>query len=157
MRAKISIAIYIAAVLVGCAGPLAAQPDMATDQELFAAYCLGRVQQDTKDWGLIGIASVDATIQRDFAHETARLRAYLVSHGMGIPRQRSTLANEGLTNAIVRGRTDSANCWATIKVCVKSCNKPKPVGYDKQCTQDCANENPACRNTARCNELQLPP
>ena len=78
-------------LLAGCvSGPLAAQTDVASDKELFAAYCLGREQQDQKDWDLLGIASIDETLasidetmQRDFAYQIEHLQAYLRAHGLG--------------------------------------------------------------------------
>ncbi|MGO9049425.1 MAG: hypothetical protein ACLP19_26060 [Xanthobacteraceae bacterium] len=153
-------------LLAGCvSGPLAAQTDVASDQELFAAYCLGREQQGQKDWGLLGIASinetlasVDETMQRDFTYQIEHLQDYLRAHGLGITGLRSVLANAGVSNAILRGRADEASCGATTQNCVKACTKPKPVGYDKECTDSCGNENPACQSASRCyEELRLPP
>ena len=153
-------------LLAGCvSGPLAAQTDVASDQELFAAYCLGREQQGQKHWGLLGtgsinetLASVDATIQRDYAYQIEHLQDYLRAHGIGVGGLRSTLANAGVSNAILRGRADEGECQITIEACVKPCTKPRPIGYDMECAKSCWNGNPACRSTLRCSdELQLPP
>jgi hypothetical protein len=108
------IAVCIAAVvLAGCiSGPLAAQTaaDVASDQELLAAYCLGREEQGLKDWSLLGfgsederLASLNERIKRDYAHEIDRLQAYLRAHGLGIAGLRSNLANAGMSNARLRG------------------------------------------------------
>jgi len=152
--------IALAALLTGCvSGPLAAQSvtDIASDTELFVAYCLGRDQQTQKDLDLSGIASVDAVITREFFQRITQLRAYLHAHGLDTGA-RSALAKTGVGDANLRGRADASNCWATIEGCVKKCTKPQPVGYDKQCSKDCADENPACRSGRRCfEELQLPP
>jgi hypothetical protein len=172
----VRIAVCIAAVvLAGCiSGPLAAQTaaDIASDQELLAAYCLGREQQGLKDWSLIDIASasvlpsgekdtallsLDERIKRDYAHEIDRLQAFLRAHGLGIAGVRSNVANTGMTNAILRGRADEASCSATIHDCVKACTKPKPIGYDKECTKSCSDDNPACPAMRRCVPDAVPP
>jgi hypothetical protein len=72
-------------LLAGCiSGPLAAETDVASDKELFVAYCLGREQQNQKDWALIDIASINETLasideamKRDFAYQIEHLQAYL--------------------------------------------------------------------------------
>jgi hypothetical protein len=43
---------------------------------------------------------------------------------------RSTLAKTGVGDAMLRGRADASNCWATIESCMRTCTKPQPVGYD---------------------------
>jgi hypothetical protein len=87
----------------------------------------------------------------------AQLRAYLHAHGLDTGA-RGALAKTGVGDAILRGRADASTCWTTIESCVKTCTKPQPVGYDRQCGKDCADENPACRSGRRCSEeLQLPP
>jgi hypothetical protein len=151
--------IALAALLIGgISDPLAAQAvtDIASDTELFVAYCLGRDQQTQNELKLSGIASVNEVITRDFFQRITQLRAYLHAHGLDTGA-RGALAKTGVGDAILRGRADASNCWATIKSCVKTCTKPQPVGYDRQCGKDCADENPACRSGRRCSEeLQLP-
>ena len=124
--------IALAVLLTGCvSGPLAAQTvtDIASDTELFVAYCLGRYQQTQKDLGLSGIASVDEVITRDFFQRITQLRAYLHAHGLD-KGARSALAKTGVGDAMLRGRADASSCWTTIEGCVKECTKPQPVGYD---------------------------
>ena len=126
-------------LLAGCiSGPLAAETDVASDKKLFVAYCLGREQQNQKDWALIDIASINETLasideamKRDFAYQIEHLQAYLRAHGLGTSL-RSTLANTGMTSAIMRGRADEASCRAAGLSCVNTCTKPQPVGYDKE-------------------------
>jgi hypothetical protein len=154
------IKIALAALLTGCiSGPLAAQSvtDIASDTELFVAYCLGRDQQTQNELKLTGIASANEVITRDFFQRIAQLHGYLHAHGLDTG-ERSVLAKTGVADAMLRGRADASTCWATIERCVTTCTKPQPAGYDKQCSKDCVDENPACRSGWRCSEeLQLPP
>jgi hypothetical protein len=84
------------------------------------------------NFSLQGFGSENGTLadlaerkKRDYAHEIDRLQAYLRAHGLGIAGLRSDLANAGMSNARLRGRTDEASCWATIENCVKACTKPE--------------------------------
>ena len=85
-------------------------------------------------------AGVGETMQREIAYQIEHLQAYLRAHGLGTSL-RSTLANTGMTSAILHGRADEASCWATNENCLKACAKPAPIIYDKECKKSCENEN----------------
>lgn len=142
-------------------GPLATQttPDVASDNELFASYCLGQVQEATKEMPPVGDPAIDESIQGNFLAQTTRLQAYLRARGLA-SGLRSVMANAGVMGAIGRGRADQAECWAHIGQCVKKCRSPSAYETELKCTSSCRDENSACRSIARCVDevdRRLPP
>jgi len=133
-------------------------PDVATDQELFAAYCLGSFQQWAKELTSSGNAELDISlqpVQRDLMTRTSSLQAYLRARGltMGI---RSLATIQAVVTTIQRGRADETACNRQIEICVQKCSAVRP--YNPKCTHSCRDEEPACRSVARCaNAERLPP
>jgi hypothetical protein len=156
--------LYVGSIFV-LSAPLAAQttPDVASDNELFASYCLGSIQQHTKEFPSLGDPVIDEQAQRTFLVQANRLQAYLRARGLG-SGIRSVTASDGVIGAIQRGRADEADCWAHIERCVKKClslssdyDPTDPAGL--KCTESCRDENPTCRSVGRCVDFEhhLPP
>ena len=132
-------------------------PDIATDEELFAAHCLGMIQA-TRSAIISNLrgADVDAIfgpIVQGMNDEIARIQTYLVARGLTSPT-RSVAAKQGVTLSIERGRTDSSICGAQIDRCVAQCSKTRP--YQQKCVDDCRDQEPKCRAAARCGDDRLP-
>lgn len=74
------VAITLSAIAVGLAADAAnAQPDIATDHELLAAYCLGAANAVARQ--PTGDAQLDTMIEQDHQAKLVRLRAYLGAKG----------------------------------------------------------------------------
>jgi hypothetical protein len=84
-HAMISRAILVCAFLVADAVQAFAQPtpDLATDQELFAAYCLGVLQELAKEWERepTGFPDIDIQLKRETKAATDSVQSYLRARG----------------------------------------------------------------------------
>ena len=137
-------------------------PDVATDQELFAAYCLGAYQDQARelaDHPSLGseVAEMDQQIKELFEGQISRFRGYLLARGF-LSGSRSNSASMGFTLAIARGRADSMRCMARIKMCSqKLCSLQATDRSKCNGLNDCRDEEPACRSGARCTETDRLP
>jgi hypothetical protein len=138
-----------------CAQPLA---DVATDPELFAAYCLGVIIAAQAD----PINDVEEYLGRDAAErqkeylsqKKSRFIGYLTARGL-LSGSRNISATRGAVLANQRGRADTPRCSAKVKECVDKYASKRP--YVQKDINDCRDEEDACRVSARCfNDDRLP-
>jgi hypothetical protein len=151
--------------LIGCALAPAVKAqvaDLATDRELFAAYCIGatRALAERPTLKQLGIDAGPAVAEGEqetkeiLDRELARLREYLAARGF-LSGSRSGSAGIGVRLAIKRGQSDAARCFAKIDLCVSKCSESGL--YRQKCIAECRDEEAACRTTARCHrDDQLP-
>lgn len=137
------------------AGLKAQQPDIATDHEIFAAYCSGVLTTQ------IGNASKDSQFPptRRKWTQLARYRDYLAVRGV-LSGQRSVAAIQGANLSAERGRQDQLACARQRDGCLDRCiAKTKgDMTEVSDCADICARAEPRCEQTARCLEpnLQFP-
>ena len=135
------------------------QTDVATDQELFAAYCLGVIisaQGDGSFSELEALLGRDAAQQtkEDYSRKRSRFHEYLMARGLQ-SGSRSSTATGGARLAIQRGQADVPRCNARVGACVTKFASKNP--YVQKDVDDCRDEEDACRKTARCfTDDQLP-
>src|SRR3954468_6408913 len=111
------VAITLSAIAVGLAADAAnAQPDIATDHELLAAYCLGAANAVARQ--PTGVAQLDTMIEQDHQAKLVRLRAYLGAKGYLPTFVRSQAASQGILLFARRGKADEERCRARIAACV---------------------------------------
>jgi hypothetical protein len=127
-RVKLSIAVGIA-VTTGSYAFAQSLPDVATDRELYAGFCLG--------------------VRNEFVED---FRQYLQARGL-LPGARSTNAVAGILLARKRGERAELICDARISVCVNKCF----VSRDDRCIEDCKNEEPNCISISRCSDTSKLP
>jgi hypothetical protein len=130
-------------------------PDVATDQELFAGYCLGVAIQSKAHELKTGNASFDASITRADDEFIEHFREYLEARGL-FSGTRSTAAITGIVLARKRGEQDALICDARIAVCAKKCYVPG-APYDDKCQNECDELEPSCISTRRCSNLTVLP
>ena len=130
-------------------------PDVATDQELFAGYCLGVAIQSKAHELKTGMASLDASIARTDDEFIEQFRGYIEARGL-FSYTRSTTAITGIVLARKRGEQDELNCLARISICTSPCYRPG-APFDSKCYNECENLEPSCVATRRCaNVTALP-
>ena len=112
------VAITLSAIAVGLAAANA-QPDIATDHELLAAYCLGAANAVARQ--PTGVAQLDTMIEQDHQAKLVRLRAYLGAKGYLPTFVRSQAASQGILLFARRGKADEERCRARIAACVPVC------------------------------------
>jgi hypothetical protein len=163
------VAFILVGALIARAQP---SPDVATDNELFAAYCLGMaqafLQATLHDPPAISPDAFQSTLNR----RITRFHSYLVARGLTTTR--STDALIGTNLSIRRGRADWPVCGEKFKHC-EACLPPDPNDYlpsampgmaekhakeSQDCHEKCMKdikEEPICRRWVRCSEDdQLP-
>lgn len=145
-------AIIIAAAAIVPAA--AQQPDIATNQEIFAAYCAGVLR--TKLGNAPSESKFPETRQR--WAQLARYRDYLAARGV-LSNQRSPATVQGANLSAERGRLDQLACARQRDTCIDRC-LAKPVDGDQasDCVDICVNSEPRCIQVSRCLEpnLQFP-
>lgn len=128
---------------------------MATDQELFAGYCLGVAVQMKAHSLQTGDASFDAETARVDDRFVDYFREYLQARGL-FSGVRSTVAVGGIITARKRGEIDDVICQSRIKICVQNCYTPG-AKYDEKCMKTCDDEEPSCVSIQRCSNLSALP
>ena len=148
------VAITLTAMAVGLAADAAnAQPDIATDHELLAAYCLGAANAVARR--RTGAEQIDTMIEQDHQAKLVRLRAYLGAKGYLPTFVRSKAASNGILLFARRGKADEERCRARITACVPVCTGQPDAGA-MACMEKCRNVEPACPPLARCASDKLP-
>jgi hypothetical protein len=151
IRGLVGVALGWCLVVGANAQPLA---DVATDQELFAAYCLGVIIAAQGD----AFYDVEKYLGRDAAErqkeylsqKRSRFLGYLTARGL-LSGSRSFSATTGTRLANERGRADTPRCSAKRWACVEKYSSEKYVQKDVQkLIEDCRDEEDACRKSARC-------
>ena len=141
------VAITLSAIAIGLTADAAnAQPDIATDHELLAAYCLGAANAVTRK--PTGDSQLDTMIEQDHQAKLVRLRAYLGAKGYLPTFVRSPAASQG--------KADEERCRARIAACVPVCTGQPDAGAITTCMEKCRNPEPACPPLARCASDKLP-
>ena len=152
---KQCVAITLSAIAIGLAADAAnAQPDIATDHELLAAYCLGAANAVARQ--PTGVAQLDTMIEQDHQAKLVRLRAYLGAKGYLPTFVRSQAASQGILLFARRGKADEERCRARIAACVPVCTGQPDAGAMTTCMEKCRNPEPACPPLARCASDKLP-
>jgi hypothetical protein len=150
MRGLVGIALGWCLIVGANAQP---QADVTTDQELFAAYCLGVIIAAESDGSLISF--IEETSGRDEAQQTkeryrqkrSRFLGYLTARGL-LSGTRGVSATTGALLAKERGLVDSPRCSAKVHACVDKFASKRP--YVQKNIDDCRDEEDACRKSARC-------
>jgi hypothetical protein len=148
-----AIAVSLAISSYAVAQPI---PDVATDQELFAGYCLGVAIQSKAHELKTGNASFDASIARADDEFIEHFREYLEARGL-FSGARSTAAITGIVLARKRGEQDALICDARFAVCVNKCDVPPHRIYPDKCMNECDELEPSCISTRRCSNLTALP
>jgi hypothetical protein len=152
IRGSVSVVLVCCLTVAANAQPL---PDVATDQELHAAYCLGAViAQEEKD-PLKGLAlnpadpmaEVQQQVKETLDRHISRFREYLVARGL-LSGERSISATTGVGLARERGQADVARCSMQINSCVSKYSSQRP--YVQKYIENCRDEEDACRTYALC-------
>ena len=131
-------------------------PDVATDQELFAGYCLGVAIQSKAHELKTGNASFDASITRADDEFIEHFREYLEAHSL-FSGARSTVAITGIVLARKRGEQDALICDARVAVCVNKCDVPPHRLYPDNCINECDELETSCISIRRCSNLTALP
>jgi hypothetical protein len=155
IRGLVGVAFGWCLIVCANAQPL---PDVATDQELFAAYCLGViiVAGQGDDLHVEETLGQDAARQQKeyLSQKQSRFAGYLTARGL-LSGSRSISATTGVRLANQRGRADQPRCSTKVKQCVDKYVSKRP--YVQKDINDCRDEEDACRAIARCyNDDRLP-
>jgi hypothetical protein len=157
IRGLIGLALGWCLIVGANAQPLA---DVATDQELFAAYCLGVIIAAESDGSLSETETLlgrDAAAQQEKEHysrKRSQFHGYLMARGL-LSGSRSTAVMRGARLANERGRADTPRCSAKVRACIEKYSFRKMD--DLKLVENCRDEEDACRKTARCyNDARLP-
>jgi len=130
-------------------------PDVATDEELYAAYCLGvtithqeqpAITSQLKSLGIEPdprVAEGEQQTKEILDRHISRFRGYLAARGL-LSGSRSISAMSGARLARERGQADARRCFARIDGCVKK------FSSNTYAVEDCSNEENACRSNDRC-------
>jgi hypothetical protein len=156
---------YVVPILLGAALSLVidvAAAEVASDNELYAAYCIGVLQHRAEyEQGLADDKqSQDAAMRRLLQEDTknlnqklSRFRTYLAVRGFRPRGGRDPQAFTGIQVALQRGQADVQQCdQFSEKTCTPRC----PFGLDgdvdaiMKCVVQCLAENAACRSSERC-------
>lgn len=137
MRTLIASILFLGTIVSATAQDM---QQVATDQELQAAYCVGAL-----------IDSRDPIEQQT----RERLRSYLAARGM-LTVVRGPVATNGINLAAQRGNADAKACEPHEKSCTIDCQRQGNA--TTRCVASCALKNPACGRTYRCldGNPQLP-
>lgn len=127
-------------------------PDIATDQEIFAAYCSGVLTTEIGD--APRNSQFPATRRR--RTQLARYRDYLAARGV-LSRQRSPATVQGVNLSAERGRLDQVACDQQWGTCLDKCLAEVKGGSDQvsDCANLCLKSEPRCEQTYRCSEANL--
>jgi hypothetical protein len=156
MRGLLGVALGCSLIVGANAQPLA---DVATDQEIFAAYCLGVIIAAQGDGS---ISEIETLLGRDAAQrqkeslgqKRSRFFGYLTARGL-LSGSRSISAMRGARLAKDRGQADGPRCSAKIAACATKYASKRP--HVQKSVDDCRDEEDACRASARCyNDDRLP-
>ena len=152
MKQSVAITLTLTFIAVGLAADAAnAQPDIATDHELLAAYCLGAANAVARR--PTGAEQIDTMIEQDHQAKLVRLRAYLGAKGYIPTFVRSEAASKEILRFARRGKADEERCRARTAACVPVCSGQPDANA---CTRTCRDQEPACPTLARCASDKLP-
>jgi hypothetical protein len=150
-----------------------AAAQVASDNELYAAYCLGvlqDVQQGQRKWYLEAAELMKPSPDeeneefrkdmrramqedaKDLNQKLSRFRTYLGVRGFRTGGGRDQQAYTGLQVALRRGRSDTQQCSQySEKNCAPRCTLER-VGLDgiSKCADQCRTESAACQSSKRC-------
>jgi hypothetical protein len=124
-----------------------AQSSAATDNELYAAFCLG----------VLSSVSPSAAGAERRAAQISRFSGYLGATGILLDPSRDN-AIGGVSAAETRGRVDEGQCTITMMACVKTIPAPRraltPAEEEALSTRmnACAGQDTACTRAIRCLE-----
>lgn len=123
-----------------------AQPsqDIATDKELFAAYCVGKARADEKHEIHFPDPKIDEWLNRPITEEAQSFRNYLIARGYFYDRSASALL--GVNVAVRNGFSDGEACWRDISDCVTRCQR------QKSCMNQCVKSSRACAAGVQCDK-----
>jgi hypothetical protein len=163
-----------AAVLLVAALSDVAAAEVASDNELYAAYCIGVLQYAQqaaqKEWAKYeqdGANSQDDARQmreardndlKDLAQKHLRFRTYLAVRGFRPGGSRDPQALTGIQVALKRGRSDrqlcsqlhEKNCTPRCRVSPEALIGGLDPGVITKCIDQCRAEIAECRSSERC-------
>ena len=129
-------------------------PDVPTDQELAAAYCLGALRHQASELvgtlGSEGAPDLDRELKDWFAAKTSRLQHYLTVRGYMLG-SRSSTALTAVVLETKRGQRDAFQCLANSGRCPSKCS------LSVKCIEGCIGQQPACVSFRRCGDEKWPP
>lgn len=147
------IAITLSAVAFSLAASAAkAQPDIATDNELLAAYCLGAANVEVREGGL---GEIDSAVEQSRQERKIRTHAYLAAKGYLPSNIRSSAATKGITLYVKRGKTDEKQCKTNIDACLIGCKGGTDTETIYECLGKCWKLDP-CPSLLHCAPEKLP-
>jgi hypothetical protein len=140
----------------------AAAQNVPTDNELFAAYCLGVVRTWEVELkcrpGDALCEGSDSVRQAglDNAERSRRLSQYLMSKGYGSGTRGMTAGAAGLA-AAEAGKRDANSCepWVALERCAGVCFDQARSTQCTTCLE--ANQSEICRRAYRCRDLSFLP
>jgi hypothetical protein len=161
--------LLFAPILLGVALSLdLAAAEVASDNELYAAYCIGVLQHTQQEGRKLweeyeqqhladDKPSQDELRRRrqedekDLDQKLSRFRSYLAVRGFPVGN-RGPQAHTGIQVALQRGQSDDQHCSQfNEKTCTPRCTGQ---GFDPdaiiKCADQCRAENTACRSSFRC-------
>jgi hypothetical protein len=152
-----------------------AAAEVASDNELYAAYCIGVLQHTQQEGEKLWVEYEQGLLNDDkqFRDEVRRLRqedaknleqklsrfrTYLAVRGFRPTGGRDRQAYTGIEVALQRGRSDDEQCDQFSKnSCTPRCAvdsealiKGLDPGLIGKCADQCCAENVVCRSSARC-------
>jgi hypothetical protein len=143
------------ALLTALAAVHSVRAQVATDNELYAMYCIGVLFQTTEESDQAppppasaspGLLEMLKTQRTDTAERLNRFRAYLAARGFLTGSRNDSLAvMQGINN---RGRSESQACSNHMTTCASACLAPQSelIG----CIDRCQTSSRVCVSTMRC-------
>src|SRR5262249_18964989 len=134
---------------------------VATDNELFAAYCVGALSETQEPTSPESerYARIDPSIARNLEairklndqtkQRRLRFESYLAARGF--QANRNDQAAAGVKLALQRGRNDGIQCGKSIDACISSCNQISEIDLFGKCLAPCGH-NDVCASTGRCHK-----
>lgn len=132
--------------------PTFAQQDMASDNEMFAAYCLGAAPADTQR-APVGVATIDEPLQHAKTYDSLRLWGYLNARGFYADNGRGTQAKSAIQAAMTQGSTARQICRQQTDRCSRDCASGKDI---PSCLNSCRKIERACNDVDRCEADHIP-
>jgi len=141
------------AIVLLLAATVSASAQSATDNELFAGYCVGasdREQEFEAYKRLPELREVHREMMDRMEREKERFRTYLVARGFG-SRMELQAYNAVLT-AVQRGLADRKVCAAQEAMCARVCDRPTTIEEMLSCSAKCRANERACVSVDRCSQ-----
>ncbi len=144
--------------LIGTVGLSLAKAQVATDNELYAAYCFSvysemyrQGKENIEDLPMQQMANTNREMLQDITPQLLRFKSYLAARGL-LTGDRSVQTNVGVALAMKRGQSDYVQCSKVSYGCNSSCLQLSNRDITMKCLEQCVRDNPVCASTARCDK-----